>query len=65
MDDRTARDMVRAFAARLQSDYDVEPFVPLEIKLLVERLRLKEMLDDMDRRGAMAEHDIRGLCEMA
>lgn len=65
MDDRTARDMVRAFAPRLQSDYYVEPFVPLEIKLWLERLRLREMLDDMRRRGAMAERDFRGLCEMA
>lgn len=62
MDDRTAREMVRAFAPRLQNDYYVEPFVPLEIKLRLERLRLREMLDDMRRRGAMAE---RALCGMA
>jgi hypothetical protein len=65
MDQRTANNMVRAFAPRLQDDYHVEPFVPLEIKLWLERLRLREMLDEMRRRGAMAERDFRNLCEMA
>jgi len=47
MDDRTARELVRAFAPKLQNEFYLDPFVPLDIKLRLERLRLREMLDAM------------------
>jgi hypothetical protein len=47
MDDGVGRELIRAFAPRLQSEFYVEASVPLEIKLRLERLRLREMLEDM------------------
>jgi len=52
MDDGAVRELVRAFQPRLQNEFFVEATVPLEIKLRLERLRLREMLEDMRCAGA-------------
>ena len=44
MSDRNSRELVQAFAPRLQAQFQIEASVPLEIKRLLERLRLQEML---------------------
>ena len=52
MDDGDARELVRAFAPRLQNEFCLETLLPLEIKLRLERLRLREMLEEMRCTGA-------------
>lgn len=47
MIDRDSKELLRAFAPRLKQEFHVDPFLPLELKLWVERLRLKETLDEM------------------
>jgi hypothetical protein len=47
MHDRNTQDLIRAFAPRLNSEFQLEHSVPLEIKLRLEKLRLREMLEQM------------------